>query len=102
MQALIRFQGKQHLVKSGQRLVVDRVDAEVGAKVSGIEVALTQEGETVRVGAPTVGDAIVTATVLEHQRGPKLRISTYQKRKRTRRVMGHRQEQTVLQIDTIS
>lgn len=98
MKAIVNFQGKNRTVQSGQRILVDRLAAEVGTKVEMPEVLLTIDGDKATVGTPHVADAKITATVLAHPRGEKIRVATYKRRKRTRKVIGHRSELTELQI----
>ncbi|HZO98288.1 MAG TPA: 50S ribosomal protein L21 [Gaiellaceae bacterium] len=73
--AIVRFGNKQHRVRDGETLVVDRVPAEEGASFEP-EVLL--------------GEAKVTATVVAHERGPKVRIGKYRRRTGYRRHNGHR------------
>ena len=101
MKAIVNFQGKNRTVQVGQRLLVDRLPGEVGAQVEMPNVLLTIDGDKTVVGTPNISDAKVTATVLAHPRGGKIRVATYKRRKRTRRVIGHRSELTELQINTI-
>jgi large subunit ribosomal protein L21 len=59
------------------------------------------EGESVRVGQPMLAGATVTATVLAHGRGEKLRIFKMRRRKHYQKHQGHRQGYTELKIDDI-
>jgi large subunit ribosomal protein L21 len=81
--AIIRLGGKQYRVREGETLVVDRVK--------------TDEGKTF---APDVllGDAKVTAKVLSHERGPKIRIGKYKRRTGYKRHNGFRAATTRLEI----
>lgn len=98
--AIIALGGKQYQVSEGDRLVVDRVDEanRKGENVAVEQVLLVRtEADTV-VGTPYVPGATVTLKVVEEQRGEKLRIFKYKAKSRYRRTMGHRQEQTVLDV----
>ena len=98
----LRTGGKQYRVSPGDVIEVERLDAEASGSLTFDEVLLVSDEDGVRVGQPTVDGASIEASVLEHFRGPKIRIFTYRASKRTRRRMGHRQELTRLRIDSIS
>ena len=93
---------KQYRVQPGDVIEVERLDAEASGSLTFDEVLLVSDEDGVRVGQPTVDGARIEASVLEHMRGPKIRIFTYRASKRSRRRMGHRQELTRLRIDSIS
>ena len=59
------------------------------------------EGETVRLGQPTVAGATVNATVVSHGRGEKVGIFKMRRRKHYQKHQGHRQNYTELKIDSI-
>jgi len=101
--AVIRAAGKQHLVTPGERIVVDRIEAEVGAKITLAEVLLLNPGSEgdVKIGTPLISGAKVTASVEKHLRGPKLIAFKKKRRKRYERKVGHRSELTALRIDKI-
>jgi large subunit ribosomal protein L21 len=81
--AIIRLGGKQYRVREGETLVVDRVRAD--------------EGKTFTPDV-LLGDATVTAKVLSHQRGPKIRIGKYRRRTGYKRHNGFRAAQTRIEI----
>jgi large subunit ribosomal protein L21 len=102
MKATIHTQGKQFTVSEGDVLVVDRFpSAEVGSKIEITEVLTASEGADLRIGKPYLPEAVVTATVVEHKRGKKIIVFKKRRRKGYERKQGHRQDQTVIQIDTI-
>lgn len=101
MFAVIRTGGKQYRVHTGDRLKVELLPVEVGQQVSLPEVLAVGSGAEVRVGAPLLADATVTATVLAHGRHPKVRIFKLRRRKHFQKHAGHRQGFTELQIDRI-
>ncbi len=102
--AVIESSGKQHTVKAGSRLSVDRLNAEVGATITleNVLIAGNQDGTGVKVGAPTVAGAAVKAKVLAHDRGAKVII--YKKIRRTgyMKRQGHRQEITHLLVESVN
>ena len=101
MYAIIRTGGKQYRVQSGEQVRVELLAAEVGASISLDEVLLVGAGDGVKVGAPLVSGAKVTATVLSHGRGDKVRIFKLRRRKHYQKTQGHRQSYTELRIDDI-
>jgi large subunit ribosomal protein L21 len=98
--AIIRAGGKQYRVEQGDVVRVERLDGEVGSKVTLGEVLLVG-GEDLKVGSPTVAGASVEGTVVEHDRGAKIRVFKYKKRKHYRRTRGHRQHVTAVRIDAV-
>jgi large subunit ribosomal protein L21 len=101
MYAVIKSGGKQYRVQSGAQVRVEALDAEVGAAVAFEEVLLVGSGDAVNVGAPLVAGAKVTATVVSHGRGEKLRIFKLRRRKHFQKSQGHRQSYTEVRIDDI-
>ncbi|MEL0082237.1 MAG: 50S ribosomal protein L21 [Gammaproteobacteria bacterium] len=101
MFAVIETGGKQYKVKSGLRLRVEKIDAEVGAGVDLDKVLMLVADDGVQVGKPYVEGARVSATVHEHGRGDKVRIIKFKRRKHYRKQMGHRQAYTELLIGEI-
>jgi large subunit ribosomal protein L21 len=99
--AIIKTQGKQYVVSEKDTLVIDRLTEEAGKTVTFDEVLLVSENGKTVVGAPTVAKATVTAKVLSHDRGTKIRVATFKAKSRYRKVRGHRQEQTTVQIESI-
>ena len=100
MYAIIRAGGKQYRVEKGDVVRVERLDGEVGSKVTLGEVLLIG-GDDLKVGSPTLAGASVEGTVVEHDRGAKIRVFKYKKRKHYRRTRGHRQHVTAVRIDAV-
>ena len=100
--AVIKTGGKQYRVASGQKLKVEKLVAEVGSELTLSEVLAVGEGDTLRVGAPTVEGASVTVNVLAHGLGDKIRIFKLRRRKHYKKAQGHRQPFTEIQITAIS
>ena len=101
MYAVVSTGGKQYRVSEGDTLTVERLRAGVGERVTLEQVLMVARNDEVFVGKPTVEGARVHATVLAHDRGPKLIIFKYRPKKHYRVKTGHRQEQTKLRIETI-
>jgi len=86
----------------GQKLRIPRIADEVGASVSFGDVLLIAKDDVVTVGTPTVAGASVQVKILEHTRGEKIRVAKHRRRKRYRRVKGHRQEYTEIEVVKIA
>ncbi len=103
MKATIRTQGQQFAVSEGDILIVNRYpNSEAGSTVQINEVLSSGEGETFKVGTPILDGASVTATILENKRGKKVVVFKKKKRKGMERKQGHRQELSVIKIQTIN
>jgi large subunit ribosomal protein L21 len=102
MYAVIKTGGKQYRVQSGEKLKVERIEAEVGSEVGLDQVLMVADGETLHVGRPLVEGAKVAATVLSHGRHDKVRIFKMRRRKHYQKHQGHRQNYTELQIGSIT
>ncbi|HVW20386.1 MAG TPA: 50S ribosomal protein L21 [Opitutaceae bacterium] len=102
MKATIKTQGKQFTVSEGDILVVDRYpETEAGATVEIKDVLAAGEGDGFKVGKPTLSGASVSAKVLENRRGDKIIVFKKKKRKGYERKQGHRQELSVIKIESI-
>ena len=102
MYAVFQSGGKQHRVSEGQTIRLEKLDVETGASVELDKVLLVANGEDVKVGAPFVSGATVTAEVFTHGRGDKVNIVKFRRRKHSRKHMGHRQWFTEVKITGIS
>lgn len=102
MYAIIRDRGMQYRVEQGQVLTIDLIDAaEAGSQIELGEVLLVGDGESVKVGSPTVSGALVRAEVLGEKKGDKIIVFRYRNKKRYRRRTGHRQRYTQIKISEI-
>ena len=101
MYAIIKTGGKQYKVAPGERLKVEQIPAAIGAEIVLDQVLMVGDGESVRLGQPTLAGTTVKATVLAHGRGEKIEIFKMRRRKNYRRHQGHRQGFTELKIDGI-
>ena len=99
--ALVEIKGKQYRVRPGAEIVVDRMAAPAEETLDFDSVLLLSDGDRVRVGDPYVADVRVRARVSGQERGKKLRVATYRRRKRTQRTIGHRQRFTRLVIEDV-
>ena len=103
MKATIKTQGQQFTVSEGDILTVNRYrGTEKGSKVEIKDVLAAGEGASYKVGQPTLPGAKVSATVLENKRGKKVVVFRKKKRKGMERKRGHRQELSVIKINSIT
>ena len=102
MYAVIVSGGKQHRVEEGETLKLEKLNIEVGASVDFDRVLLVVNGEDVKIGAPVVQGAKVSAEIVSHGRGKKVRIMKFKRRKHHMKQMGYRQWFTEVKITGIS
>jgi large subunit ribosomal protein L21 len=101
MYALVEFKGKQYKAEKGALLKVDLIDAEPGTAIN-IDTVLLVSGDPVKVGAPYVKGAKVSATVESHGKDDKIIVFKYKPKKDYRRKQGHRQQYSIIKIGDIS
>lgn len=102
MYAIVNIAGQQFKVQNNDNLFVHRLDAEEGATVNFDRVLLVDDDGSVKVGAPTVSGANVTARVINHLKGDKVLVFKKKRRKSYQKMNGHRQYLTKIQIENIS
>ncbi len=102
MYAVIKTGGKQYRVAQGDKLRVEKLPGNVGDTITLGEVLLVGEGDGVKVGSPTVGGAKVQAKIVAQDRGEKITIFKFRRRKNYRRKTGHRQPFTALEITSVA
>lgn len=102
MYAVIKTGGKQYRVAAGEKIKVEQIAADVGQEIVIDQVLAVGDGADIRVGTPLVSGATVTATVVSHGRGEKVRIFKLRRRKHYQKRQGHRQNFTELQIGSIN
>ena len=101
MYAVIVSGGKQHRVKEGGPLKLEKLEVETGGSVEFDRVLLVANGDDVKVGAPVVEGAKVTAEVVSHGRHDKINIIKFRRRKHHMKRQGHRQWFTEVKITGI-
>ncbi len=102
MKATIKVQGKQVTVKEGDVLFLNRFEnTKAGDSVEVKEVLMAGEGENAKFGAPLLEGASVSLKILENKRGEKVVIIKKKRRKGYQRKRGHRQELSVVKVESI-
>jgi large subunit ribosomal protein L21 len=99
MYAIVKTGGKQYRVEEGQSLLVERLPDDGGAKVP-LQPLLFVDGSTI-VDGDGLSRVKVEATVLGHERGPKLRVVKFKPKRGYKRRTGHRQELTRLEVTSV-
>ena len=102
MFAVVRTGGKQYKVSAGDVIVAERLAGEAGSTIELADILMVSDGAKVTVGTPTVAGAKIAAEVVEQGRGEKIVVLKFKRRKKYRRTLGHRQEQTILRVMEIS
>ena len=102
MYAIVTIAGKQWSASPEQVLEVPLLSAAQGEKLKFDQVHLVADAGKVTLGKPFIGKALVSATVLEHVRGPKIIVGTFKRRKEFRKKKGHRDERTRIRIDSVT
>lgn len=101
MFAVIATGGKQYRVAPGDRIRVEKLDADQGATVTIDDVLMVGDGDDIKIGAPHVDGSAVTAKVLGHGRHAKVYTVKLKRRKHHRRQASHRQHFTELEITAV-
>ena len=100
--AIIVTGGKQYRVEQGDIVYIEKLDVEADSEVKFDQVLAIGEEGSVKVGAPVVEGASVSAKVIKNGKGKKLNIITYRAKKHSARRMGHRQPYTKVEITAIN
>ena len=101
MQAIFVTGGKQYKVSEGDEIFVEKLDFE-GETVEFDNVLMVIDGDDVKVGAPKVEGAKVTAKLVKNGKAKKIMVFKFKAKKNYRRRQGHRQPYTKLCIEKIS
>jgi len=102
MYAVIKTGGKQYKVAAGEKIKIEQIAADVGQEITIDQVLAIGAGADLKVGAPLVTGASVTATVVAHGRHDKVRIFKMRRRKHYQKRQGHRQNFTELEIRAVN
>ena len=102
MKAVIVTGGKQYTVAEGDVLYIEKLNAEAEETIKFDQVLAVLDGESSKIGAPTVAGAVVEAKVVKNGKGKKLTIFRYKAKKNEKKKMGHRQPYTKVEITKIA
>ena len=101
MYAIVKTGGKQYKVAVDDVVTVEKIDGEPGAEVS-LPAVLLVDGDDVTTDAEALAAATVSATVVEHTKGPKIRNHKFKNKTGYHKRQGHRQPLTKVQVTGIS
>jgi large subunit ribosomal protein L21 len=102
MFAIIETGGKQYKVENGDVVFIEKLDVEADSVVTFDKVIAVGADDGIKVGAPYVDGATVSAKVLKNGKGKKVVVATYKPKKNEKRKMGHRQPYTKVEISAIN
>jgi len=102
MYAVIEDGGKQYMVSKGDIIDFERKPLEAGNKVEFEKVLLIADEKDTDIGRPLLEGAVVTGTVVDEIKGPKLTVMKFRRRKGSKTKTGHRQKYTRIKIEEIT
>ena len=102
MYVIVEIAGQQFKVEKEQKLFVHRLPQKQGESVDFDRVLLSDNDGKVKIGAPTIKGAKVSAKVLAHVKGDKVKVFKKKRRKGYQKLNGHRQYMTQIQIENIA
>lgn len=100
MYAIVECGGKQYKVEKDMLVKVEKIDAEIGAKVELKVLMVAGDNGSIKVGT-AAAECKVTATVNAQDKAPKINVFHYKSKKQIRKRQGHRQPYTELKIVSI-
>ena len=103
LMAVIKTGGKQYLVKEGGILKIEKIDeSEInGGKITFEDVLLIDDGNTAKIGTPTIKGSSVIAEVIENSKEKKVVVIRYKAKSRYFKKRGHRQIKTLVKVTDI-
>ncbi len=99
--AIVNIFGRQFKVAEGDKINASFFQADAGQKLHFSEVLMLNNGNDLKVGAPLVSGAKVTAEVVKHGREEKVIVFKYLRKNKSKKMRGHRQPFTTLSITSI-
>ena len=101
MYAIVKTGGKQYRVEQGQTLLIERLPEPEGASVALETLLVRGDEEDAVFDAASLAKVEVTATIIGHVRGPKLRVFKFKPKRGYKRRTGHRQDLTRIEVTKI-
>ena len=102
MNAIIETGGKQYKVEAGDVIYIEKLDVEADADITFDKVIAIGGDDGIKVGAPYVEGASVSAKAVKNGKAKKIVVFTYKPKKNAKRKMGHRQPYTKVEISAIN
>ncbi|MCS7258284.1 MAG: 50S ribosomal protein L21 [candidate division WOR-3 bacterium] len=101
MFAIVKIKGFQYLAKPHDKLIVPKLDGEPNSEVSFDEVLFLKKDNQTYIGNPFIKGAKVLAKIVAHKRAPKVHVFKFIRRENYRRLKGHKQPLTEIEIISI-
>ena len=99
MFVILRTGGKQYRVSQGNKINVEKLDGNVGDKISLKDILLlSNDDNSISVGQPNLSNVVVEAEILDNYKEDKVLIFKKRRRKNSKRLNGHRQNKTAIKI----
>ena len=102
MYAVFKSGGKQYRVSKGEKLKLEKLEANVGKKVVFDQVLSVGDGKDINIGTPYLADAIVEAKVIDEGKDKKIEVVKFKRRKNYKRNFGHRQHYSLIEVTNIT
>lgn len=102
MYAIVNIAGQQFKIQEKDQVFVHRLDTEEGKEVKFDQVLLVDNDGKIKVGAPVISGASITAKVLSHVKGDKVLVFKKKRRKGYQKMNGHRQQFSKIEINSIN
>ena len=102
MYAVFKSGGKQYRVSKGEKLKLEKLEANIGKKVVFDQVLSIGEGKDINIGTPYLADAIVEAKVIDEGKDKKIEVVKFKRRKNYKRNFGHRQHYSLIEVTNIT
>jgi large subunit ribosomal protein L21 len=100
--AIFKAGGKQYQAVPGKTVAIEKLEGNAGDKVSFAEVLFRKtDAETCEFGRPYIKGATIQASIVKQDKGPKVIVFKFQRRKKRRTKTGHRQSMTIVRIESI-
>ena len=102
MYALVDYSGNQILIKEGEKTRIPFTDKKVGTKIVFDNVLFIDDGKNKKVGQPYINSFSINAKIVSHEKDKKIIVFKKKRRKGYQKKNGHRQNYTLIQVDSIS
>ena len=102
MYALVDYSGNQILIKEGEKTRIPFTDKKVGTKIIFDNVLFIDDGKDKKVGKPYINSFSINAKIVSQEKDKKIIVFKKKRRKGYQKKNGHRQNYTLIQVDSIS
>ena len=102
MYALVDYSGNQILIKEGEKTRIPFTDKKVGTKIVFDNVLFIDDGKDKKVGKPYINSFSINAKIVSQEKDKKIIVFKKKRRKGYQKKNGHRQNYTLIQVDSIS